>query len=72
MAYPFERLNNLLALLTPNSNASPISLSIGEPKHQPPGFALEILSDQKKMRALFSPKKETFGGDRGRKNLSTG
>ena len=53
MAYPFERLNNLLAPLTPNYNATPISLSIGEPKHHP-DFALEILSDQEKMRALLA------------------
>ena len=54
MAYPFERLNNLLAPLTPNSNATAISLSIGEPKHHPPDFALEILSDQEKVRALLA------------------
>ena len=71
MAYPFERLNNLLAPLTPNSNATPISLSIGEPKHQPPGFALEILSDQEKMRALLATYPSTKGTPELRQSIST-
>ena len=71
MAYPFERLNNLLAPLTPNSNFTPISLSIGEPKHQPPDFALEILSDQKKMRALLATYPSTKGTTKLRQSIST-
>ena len=71
MAYPFERLNNLLAPLTPNSNVTPISLSIGEPKHQPPDFALEILSDQEKMRALLATYPSTKGTTELRQSIST-
>ena len=71
MAYPFERLNNLLAPLTPNSNFTPISLSIGEPKHQPPDFALEILSDQEKMRALLATYPSTKGTTELRQSIST-
>ena len=71
MAYPFERLNDLFAPLTPNSNATPISLSIGEPKHQPPGFALEILSDQEKMRALLATYPSTKGTPELRQSIST-
>ena len=71
MAYPFERLNNLLAPLTPNSNVTPISLSIGEPKHQPPDFALEILSDQEKMRALLATYPSTKGTPKLRQSIST-
>ena len=71
MAYPFERLNNLLAPLTPNSNFTPISLSIGEPKHQPPDFALEILSDQEKMRALLATYPSTKGTPELRQSIST-
>ena len=70
MAYPFERLNNLLAPLTPNSNATPISLSIGEPKHQPPDFALEILSDEEKMRALLATYPSTKGTPALRQSIS--
>jgi N-succinyldiaminopimelate aminotransferase len=43
-AYPFERLNALLAGATPPPDLSPIVLSIGEPKHEPPGFVLEALA----------------------------
>ena len=71
MAYPFERLNNLLAPLTPNSNFTPISLSIGEPKHQPPDFALEILSDQEKVRALLATYPSTKGTTKLRQSIST-
>ena len=71
MAYPFERLNNLLAPLTPNSNFTPISLSIGEPKHQPPDFALEMLSDQEKMRALLATYPSTKGTTELRQSIST-
>ena len=71
MAYPFERLNNLLAPLTSNSNFTPISLSIGEPKHQPPDFALEILSDQEKVRALLATYPSTKGTTKLRQSIST-
>ena len=42
-AYPFERLQKLLADATPPEALSPIALSIGEPRHEPPGFVLEAL-----------------------------
>ena len=41
--YPFERLNSLLAQVTPNSDLRPISLSIGEPKHPSPQIVLDEL-----------------------------
>ena len=40
--YPFEKLNQLKAGVTPVAKAH-IALSIGEPKHQPPGFVVEEL-----------------------------
>ena len=39
--YPFERLRQLLADLTPPSGLAHINLSIGEPKHPTPPFILE-------------------------------
>ena len=36
--YPFERLRQLFAGVTPPTNRSPISLGIGEPKHATPEF----------------------------------
>lgn len=41
--YPFERLSRLHAGLTAPQHLDQIPLSIGEPKHTPPGFVLEAL-----------------------------
>ena len=43
--YPFERLRELLAGATPPAHLPHISLSIGEPRHTPPGFVLEALTN---------------------------
>lgn len=42
-AYPFERLSQLLLGARPPEGLSPIALSIGEPRHEPPGFVLDVL-----------------------------
>jgi N-succinyldiaminopimelate aminotransferase len=42
--YPFERLRALLSDVTPNPARRPISLSIGEPKHETPPFIREALA----------------------------
>ncbi|EJL76602.1 succinyldiaminopimelate transaminase [Variovorax sp. Varisp85] len=42
--YPFERLKQLFAGVTPNPEFSAISLGIGEPKHATPGFIKDALS----------------------------
>ena len=39
--YPFERLRQLFAGITPAADLAPINLSIGEPKHPTPPFILE-------------------------------
>ncbi|MBA3254093.1 MAG: succinyldiaminopimelate transaminase [Burkholderiaceae bacterium] len=39
--YPFERLRQLFAGITPVAGLAPINLSIGEPKHPTPPFILE-------------------------------
>jgi len=41
--YPFEKLNALKAGITPPADKAHIALSIGEPKHQPPGFVVDEL-----------------------------
>ena len=41
--YPFERLKQLFAGVTPNPHLKPISLGIGEPKHATPAFIQEAL-----------------------------
>jgi N-succinyldiaminopimelate aminotransferase len=42
--YPFERLRQLFASVTPPSGLRPINLSIGEPKHPTPQLVLEALA----------------------------
>lgn len=41
--YPFEKLAALKAAVTAPSELTDIMLSIGEPKHEPPGFVLDTL-----------------------------
>ncbi len=41
--YPFERLRQLFAGITPNPQFRPISLGIGEPKHATPPFIMDAL-----------------------------
>jgi N-succinyldiaminopimelate aminotransferase len=42
--YPFERLRQLFAGITPPAHLAPINLSIGEPKHPTPPFILDALA----------------------------
>jgi N-succinyldiaminopimelate aminotransferase len=43
--YPFQKLRELFAGITPNPALSPINLSIGEPKHTTPAFIKQALTD---------------------------
>ncbi len=43
--YPFEKLKQLLAGVTPSSAHAPISLGIGEPKHPTPAFIKQAMTD---------------------------
>jgi N-succinyldiaminopimelate aminotransferase len=43
--YPFERLRQLFAGVTPNPAYTPISLGLGEPKHATPGFIQQAMVD---------------------------
>ncbi|MBV1733362.1 MAG: succinyldiaminopimelate transaminase, partial [Hydrogenophaga sp.] len=42
--YPFERLRQLFAGITPNPAYRPISLGIGEPKHATPQLLKDALA----------------------------
>ena len=44
--YPFEKLNNLLSDITPNSDFEPLSLTIGEPQFETPKFILDKLNEK--------------------------
>jgi N-succinyldiaminopimelate aminotransferase len=43
--YPFQRLRQLLADVTPDPTRTPINLSIGEPKHPTPPVVLRALTE---------------------------
>ncbi|MDM0103661.1 succinyldiaminopimelate transaminase [Variovorax sp. J22R24] len=51
--YPFERLRQLFAGVTPNPEFAPISLGIGEPKHPTPAFIKETLSNSLGALAVY-------------------
>jgi N-succinyldiaminopimelate aminotransferase len=42
-AYPFERLAKLKSGVTPPASLPHIAMSIGEPKHAPPSFVVDVL-----------------------------
>jgi N-succinyldiaminopimelate aminotransferase len=42
-AYPFERLAKLKSGITPPASLPHIAMSIGEPKHAPPAFVIDVL-----------------------------
>lgn len=44
-SYPFEKLNKLLAEITPNSSKEPVLLTIGEPQFETPLFIQETLKE---------------------------
>ena len=54
--YPFERLRQLFAGVTPNPSLRPISLGIGEPKHATPAFIKQAL-----VQALETPGSDLTG-----------
>ena len=43
--YPFEKLNDLLATVTPNENFAPLTLTIGEPQFATPQFIQDELKE---------------------------
>lgn len=59
--YPFEKLAQLKHGLTPPSDLSHIALSIGEPKHSPPQFALDILSSNLDSYSQYPATKGSLG-----------
>src|SRR4030095_3993161 len=53
--YPFERLKQLFASVTPNPDYRPISLGIGEPRHATPQLFLEALARAPDELASYPP-----------------
>jgi N-succinyldiaminopimelate aminotransferase len=58
--YPFEKLRQLFAGVTPNPDYAPISLGIGEPKHPTPAFIQKALAHNVAGLANYP---STHGGD---------
>ncbi len=58
--YPFEKLNELLAGITPNKKYEPISLTIGEPQFKIPKFILDAIISN---AALFNKYPKSAGED---------
>jgi N-succinyldiaminopimelate aminotransferase len=61
--YPFERLNALKAGVTGNPDHPHVALSIGEPRHAPPAFILEALTDPDALRRDLAIYPATRGSD---------
>src|ERR1043165_8191454 len=53
--YPFERLKQLFASVTPNSAYRFISLGIGEPRHATPPLGLDRLAGAPDELAMYPP-----------------
>ena len=66
--YPFARLRELFAGVTPNPAFPPISLGIGEPKHATPAFIKDALGDSLDTLSVYPatagelPLREAFTG----------
>ncbi|OZG70487.1 succinyldiaminopimelate transaminase [Hahella sp. CCB-MM4] len=57
--YPFEKLARLKGQVTPPASLPHIALSIGEPKHEPPSFALEVLHNNAHLLSNYPTTKGT-------------
>ena len=67
--YPFEKLRQLFAGVTPNAAYAPISLGIGEPKHPTPAFIQRALTHSLQGLANYP---STLGGEPLRRRSPTG
>lgn len=61
--YPFERLTALKAGIEPPADHPAVMLSIGEPKHPPPDFVVNLLSDAEALRRDLAAYPATRGSD---------
>nr|WP_249115605.1 succinyldiaminopimelate transaminase [Azoarcus sp. L1K30] len=52
-SYPFEKLRQLFAGITPRADLKPIRLSIGEPQHATPAFIRQALADNLDGLAIY-------------------
>jgi len=57
--YPFDRLRALLNPIAPNSNLSPMVLSIGEPQHKAPEMLARVVHENAALWGKYPPMKGT-------------
>jgi N-succinyldiaminopimelate aminotransferase len=53
--YPFERLRQLFAGVSPSSEHKPISLGIGEPRHATPAMVMDVMTQSFASLAAYPP-----------------
>lgn len=58
--YPFAKMSDLLANSKPNPSYSEIKLGIGEPKHEPPAFVLDVLQQNLDSLSRYPTTNGTF------------
>jgi N-succinyldiaminopimelate aminotransferase len=68
--YPFERLNALKAGAVPDPAWPPVMLSIGEPKHAPPPFVIDILADRARLARDLAIYPTTRGSEALRESIA--
>lgn len=61
--YPFEKLRALHADMAPTADYTHIPLTLGEPKHAPPAFVIEALSDPAALPAWLASYPATKGSE---------
>jgi N-succinyldiaminopimelate aminotransferase len=68
--YPFERMQELLGATTGNADYQHIPLSIGEPRHPPPGFIIDALTDEAALTLDLSAYPATRGSQELRESIA--
>jgi len=59
--YPFEKIRNLLNGVAPPAGSAAISFAMGEPKHPPPPFVVDVLRDNLTKLGLYPATKGSDG-----------
>ena len=60
-AYPFDRLRALLGPVEPAAGHEPVALSLGEPRHEPPGMIRDAILAEHGLWGRYPPMRGTDG-----------
>lgn len=69
--YPFERLSQLKFGLISTSNRKHVSLALGEPKHEPPNWVVQVLRDESRLKRSLGSYPATRGSIHLRETISS-